>query len=460
MMMRTWAVLAVASVIAPGRAAIADSPSDWLATEGKSAEWIKATAACRDMLNRLLGRGALVRTHLPNVRRYADMLRRTDGFNWKSVTAVEFLQNMQADLLAGAEPSRRYAGSQLAFPYWSETMQRIEAIWVHVPVGYDPAKQHQLFIYYKSGGGIHYRDGKAHGGYRPSAEVANRTGTFHAWSSLNIQVKGRMGVERELAEAPAALAREFSIDPDRVFLSGWSDGGFTAVWLASRWPHLVAGIAPLCANWQYSNVNDVGLCNVPMLCVDGWGDGGYNASQFRRWHALKTMGCDVAGLWGHHGHSYKPYEDVDEFRRIMAWAKTRRRDPWPRRVRYATWNLTWHRAYWLSIERMVEPWLAARIDARVSDDNRIEVLAWNVAAYRLRLSEKLADPKRPLTVVTNGEPSYTGPFRRDLLVEVVKLPRGAFAKSAEMPGGIAAQIERSTYQADPGGGLRIPSRRW
>ncbi len=460
MMMRISAVLAVASALASGRAAIADSPGDWLGARGKNAEWLKATAGCRDMLRRLDSPGALVRRYLPNVRRHAEMLRRTDVFDWKSITAVEFLENMLADLLAGVEPNRRYAGRQLGFAYWSETMQRIEAIWIHVPGGYDPAKRHQLFIYYKCGGGIHYRDGKAHGGYRPGAEVANRTDTFHAWSSLSIQVKGRMGVERELAEAPAALAREFSIDPDRVFLSGWSDGGFTAVWLASRWPHLVAGIAPLCANWQYSNVNDVGLCNVPMLCVDGWGDGGYNAGQFRRWHALKTMGCDVAGLWGHHGHSYKPYEDVAELGRIMAWAKTRRRDLWPRRVRYATWNLTWHRAYWLSIERMVEPWLAARIDARVGDDNRIEVRAWNVAAYRLRLSEKLVDPKRPLTVVTNAKPSYAGPFHKELLVEVVKLPRSRFVKSAGMPGGVAAQIERSTYQTKPAGGLRIPGRRW
>jgi poly(3-hydroxybutyrate) depolymerase len=80
---------------------------------------------------------------------------------------------------------------------------------------------------------------------RPS-KWPTRTDTFHAWSSLDIQVKGRMGAHIELEEATTALCRDFSVDPDRIFLTGWSDGGFTALWLASHYPHLVAGIAPVC----------------------------------------------------------------------------------------------------------------------------------------------------------------------------------------------------------------------
>ena len=453
------ALLAV-TWIAPCPCAASGSPADWLPTAGKSDAWRKAAARCRELLRRLDPDKPPAKRHLPSVRRGAELVRRTPSFDWKTHTAVEFLERMLEDLLAGREPHRRYAGRELAFPYWSEAMRRVEAIWLHVPPSYDPAKEYGLFLYYKCGGGVHYKDGKAHGGYRPSVEAANRTDAFHAWSSLSIQVKGRQGAVVELREAPAAIAREFSVSPDRVFLSGWSDGGFTAVWLASRHPHLVAGIAPVCANWQYGNVGDVALCGVAMLCVDGWGDGGYNAGQFRRWHALATMGADVAGLWGQHGHSYQPYEDPAELRRICDWARTRRRDPWPKRVRYATWNLSWHRAYWVSIERMVRPWLAARIDARVRDGNRVEVRCENVAAYQLTLSEKLLDPRRGVTVVTNGKESYAGAFRRALTVELVAPPRGAFVKSAAMPGGILAQIERSTYQAKPDGGLRMPGRRW
>ena len=60
------------------------------------------------------------------------MLLRTPSFDWKRKTAVEYLENLLVDLIAGREPSRRYVGKGLGYAYWSETMQRIEAIWVHV----------------------------------------------------------------------------------------------------------------------------------------------------------------------------------------------------------------------------------------------------------------------------------------------------------------------------------------
>lgn len=456
----TAALLVGVATLSGAGAARAEAPGAWLAPDGRDPGWVKATAGCRDLLATLKPDDPLVSKYLPNVQRGCSLLRRTASFDWKKRTAIDFLQNMLTDLVAGEAPHRRYAGKGVGFPYWSEAVRQVEAIWVHVPPGYDPAKSYQIFLYYKCGGGIHYKDGKAHGGYRPTVEVANQTDTFHAWSSLNIQVKGRMGADHELREATAALAEEFSIDPDRVFLTGWSDGGFTAVWLASRHPHLVAGIAPNCANWQYANVNQVGLYNVPMLAVDGWTDGGYNHSQFVRWQALQTMGYDVAGLWGHHGHSYQPYEDVVEFKRILDWAKTKRRDLSPKRVRYATWNLYWHRAFWFGIERMVDPCLPAQIDAAVKDGNVIDVRAWNVGAYRLALSDKLADPARPVTVVTNGKPSYSGPFRKELAVELVKPPGGKFLKTAAMPGGITTQVVASTYGLKRGGGLKIADRPW
>ena len=366
-----------------------DSPAQWLSGKGKGERWIEATDRCRALLDQLDPGDARVKAYLTNLRRQCEVIRRVDAFNWKSITAVEFLQNALADLAAGKEPNRRYAGQELGFPYWSQRMQRIEAVWVHVPPAYDPGKSHQLFLYYKSGGGIHYEKGKAAGGYRPTAEMANKTDTFHAWSSLNIQVKGRMGVEIELEEFPAALAGEFSVDPGRVFLTGYSDGGFTALWLATHYPHLVAGIAPNCANWQYTNVEQVNLLNVPYLVVDGWGDGGYVEGNFLRFrgaveHGLRRIGDlrparpHVRALRGRGGVSGRSSTG----RRRRAGTRG------PGSVRYATWNLTWNRAYWVSIERAVEPCLASQIEAEVKEDNRIEVRTHNVAAYAVRLSDE------------------------------------------------------------------------
>jgi hypothetical protein len=211
------------------------------------------------LLGKLNLQDALVEKHLPKVKDKVQILLRSPDFDWRRKTAVEFLENMLEDLAAGREPLLRYAGKGFGYPYWSNTLRRIEATWVHVPPTYDPGKSYQLFIYYKCGGGIHFKDGKVTGGYRPDAQAANQTDTFHAWSSLDIQVKGRYGAAIEAEEFPAALSRDFSVDPDRIFFSGWSDGGFTVLMLAAHYPHLAAGIAPNCGNWQYANVENVAL---------------------------------------------------------------------------------------------------------------------------------------------------------------------------------------------------------
>jgi hypothetical protein len=442
----------------PRPAPVEDPPAAWLSAADKSEAWRTTTGRCRELLGKLNPQDALVQRHLPKVKEKVQLLLRSPDFDWEQKTAVAYLEHMLEDMRAGKEPYVRYRGKEFGYPYWSNTIERIEAIWIHVPPEYDPAKSHQLFLYYKCGGGIHLKDGRAAGGYRPTIDAANRTDSFHAWSSLDIQVKGRKGAHVEVEEASAALCRDFAIDPDRIFLTGWSDGGFTAIWLASHYPHLVAGIAPLCGNWQYGNVENIGLSNVPTLAVDGWGDGGYNSSQFCRWLALRGLGADARCIWGRHGHSYQPYEDAEEFQYIMDWAKGQKRNLYPKKVRYATWNLCWNRAYWLAVDRMENPALAAQVEAEVADGNRIQVQVWNIAAYRLTLSDKLVDPHKPVTVVTNGKPSYSGPVKAELLIEVSPRPEGKFVKDASLPDDIATAIIESSYAMKSP--TAIPARRW
>ena len=449
-------------VLLSGCAVQAAGPAaDWLKTTGKAAGWTQQTAKCRELLGKLKLDDPKAKRYLPKIQADCAMLRKhKGGFNWRTVTGVQFLENLLADLVEGKTPNVRYRGKGVAVAYWSDLMQRIEAIWIHVPPGYDPDKLYQLFLCHKSGGGIHFKKGKATGGYRPTAEVANKFDTFFAWSSLYYGVKGRMCAVDEVIEAMPAICQAFSVDPDRIFTTGYSDGGFTNIWLGAYYPHLFAGIAPGVANWQYSNVSQIGLYGVPMLAVDGWNDGGYNRKNFARFHTLDTMGYDVAATWSHQGHSYAHFEKLATFSKTLAWAKTKRRNLWPKRVRYATWDVTWHRAYWFTIQRFAEPCLPAQIDAQVKG-NRIEVQAWNVAAYKLALSDKLVDPKKDVTVLTNGKGSYTGPFKAELLIELVPRPNGKYVKDADLPGGIGCQIVRSWYGAKrERGGLRIPGRAW
>ena len=149
---------------------------------------------------------------------------------------------------------------------------------------------------------------------------------------------------------------------------------------------------------------------------------------------------------------------MDEFKYILDWAKKYRRDLHPKRVRYATWNLAWHQAYWVSIERMIDPLLACQIDLEVKPDNRIDGRTWNVAELKLSLCNALVDMSRPITVIINGREVYAGPARAELDVKMAERPKAPFVKDAAMPDEIAAVTVGSSY--DTNGFLAIPDRRW
>jgi len=220
------------------------------------------------------------------------------------------------------------------------------------------------------------------------------------------------------------------------------------LFMASRFPHLFAGIAPEVANWQNMNIGSYGWLNVPILVVDGWGDAGYVPENIARFHYLDTMGADIEAIMSKHGHTPDPLDDAKTFTHMMEWARARRRNLWPKRVRYGTFNLYWNRAYWVTIEGMTDHSLGAVIDVRAEAGNRIAVKAKNISSFRLKLSDKLVDPKKDVTVVVNGVETYKDAFRQDLLIELVKRDPARVQKTPKLPGGIMVAMDKAFYADD------------
>lgn len=433
--------------------------SHLLRSDGKSEAWLQGTAAIREHLAAIDPADASAVRWLPAIERRCSALNRTKDIGpWERETFTKVFETLLSDLRDGRAPLSGYAGKTLNYGYWSDHLGKLTGAKIQIPPGYDPTNEHQLFMYYKLGGGTGwYTPTNKWAGpdvegatvtppYRPSAEMSQHTPeTFHVWSSIHMQAKGRMGLVHELQELTEAMALDFSVSLDRIFVSGFSDGGFSALWLATHYPHLIAGVAPEVANWQFSNTFHFNLFNVPLLMVDGWGDGGYVQENFARFSALSTMGYDVAGLVSNHGHGTQSYENPTTVRQMMDWAKTKRRNLNPKRVRWATWNLAWNRAYWFTIERMENPSFAAVIEASI-EGNTVTVRAKNVGAFTLRLNDMLVDVHAPITVITNGEPSYQGSFRDRIEVELIQRIAGKTYKGHLSHGDITQHANRSVYE--------------
>jgi len=226
------------------------------------------------------------------------------------------------------------------------------------------------------------------------------------------------------------ILRDYVIDPNRVYLTGFSMGG-TGCWqLGVHYPDRFAAIAPFCGNadhraWRaefgwidphlswMSPLKDYlenlesntffaeSLLNLPPYCVHGSADD-YVPVQHSRLIVgrLRELGYKVTydeqpGV----GHSSFGSGTTDK---VYTWLLAQRRPSLPRRVAYKTAWLRHSGAYWVKVERFVEPLRFAEIDAEADDANQIWVKTDNVRQFSLDLGSGLIDLTAPVTLIVDG----------------------------------------------------------
>lgn len=176
------------------------------------------------------------------------------------------------------------------------------------------------------------------------------------------------------------MLEQYPIDEDRVYLTGTSSGATGAMHVAAQRPDVFAAVVPLVAFG-----NDLPLenfCNLPLRCEHGVNDWTSAIGNVRvQFQKLKTLGYDAV-LHEHpkagHGISVPPRETLD-------WLFDQRRDRRPQRIVYSCEHPRDGRAYWLRIERFVDPHAIASIEA-VAHNDGIRVTTTNVRQFSLDLT--------------------------------------------------------------------------
>ncbi len=226
-----------------------------------------------------------------------------------------------------------------------------------------------------------------------------------------------------------AVQERYHIDPDRIFLTGMSNGGIGAWLIGMHTAPMFAGIAPMA-----SGLDDVlmpflaNLRNTPIYIIHGAKD------QVMPVDLSRSISRELAALGYPHvyreherehpmaGGHYFPREELPE---LVAWLNRQRRNPSPSRVTVVREATHFQPFSWLRVDA-TDPIAAfsedlitkrddrithrdyARIDATIVGLSRIEVTAERVQRYSLFLNDDLIDLAKPLTVVTNGEVSFEG----------------------------------------------------
>lgn len=278
--------------------------------------------------------------------------------------------------------------------------------------GAAPKRGHSLWISMHGGGGAPARvnDGQWNNQielYEPKEGiyVAPRapTNTWNLWHEGHIDELFDRLIENYVIDR--------GVDPNRVYLMGYSAGGDGVYQLAPRMADRFAA-----ASMMAGHPNGVpmdGLRNLPFMIWMGANDGAYQrneqASNYgKRLDALQES--DPEGyVHATHIVAGKGHWMDREDRAAVPWMAQHTRDPWPKKIVWRQSGRLHERFYWLAL-----PNGAAKNGQTVRaevDGQAITIESEGTAELRLRLHDAIVDLDQPIKITWNGAAQTVTPTR-------------------------------------------------
>jgi transglutaminase-like putative cysteine protease len=281
--------------------------------------------------------------------------------------------------------------------------------WIEKVFGEAPEKGRSLWISMHGGGGApaevndqQWRNQARL--YRPAEGfyVAPRapTNEWNLWHEAHI--------DGMLDRLIAAYVVGRGVDPDRVYLLGYSAGGDGVYQVAPRTADRWAAAAMMAGHPNESTPD--GLRNLPFMIFVGGQDEAYrrNAVAVEWGEKLDALERADPGGYPHRTTVYPECEHWMEGRdaEALPWMAARVREPWPRRVVWKQDDVTHRRFYWLSAAGA-----AAVKDARVVaevEGQTVRIKGVGEGELAVRMRDGWIDLDRPVRVVWNGRQVFSG----------------------------------------------------
>lgn len=209
------------------------------------------------------------------------------------------------------------------------------------------------------------------------------------------------------------VLQRYNVDRDRIYLTGFSNGGTGALYFAELWPQRFAAVVSLMGAGQCNDQVKAGLANLrnlPLLLVHGENDTTItpDCSQTTQTalNELHPATAPELKILPKREHDLTLQSDDGL---TLAFFKDKTRNPFPRTVDLSQFDALAARAYWVEILDG-EPG-KSDIDVRVKTDNTIDIHSHNVKRIRLHLRLELLPKPGDLRIVWNGKKMFSGPLR-------------------------------------------------
>jgi len=336
-------------------------------------------------------------------------------------------------LLEMARRGEKYSppkGTLSELAYVARNDGTVQPYYVHLPEAYTPDREWPLIVF------LH--------GYVPSitvadpwvlgddvCDIAEQNGCILLipYGRRNTDFQG-VG-EVDIYEAIEHTRAQFSIDADRICLSGVSMGGMGAWNMALRRPGFFAATTPISGQtdmFRWWRWDPEAMTPFKRFLV-AWDNAEEMAQSARGQHFFvqhgefdslipviesRSMVEKLQGLgmpvkyYEFPGASHYIYWDTPCYENAWSWSKDFTLDRRPSRVTFRCFSLRYNRAHWLTIDRMKTWGTPATVDATVADDGgRLDITCDNVAALTIDLATCPLQAGEPVhdqfRITINGE---------------------------------------------------------
>lgn len=198
-----------------------------------------------------------------------------------------------------------------------------------------------------------------------------------------------------------------NVDPNRVYLMGYSAGGDGVFQLAPRMSDRFAAVSMMAGHPNETKAD--GLRNVPFALFMGGDDDAYNrnklAEQWRE-ELARLAKEDVGGyehfvqIYPNMGHWMKSKD-----REVLPWFKKFTRQAWPKKIVWLQDDRTHSRLYWLGVDKSLAKERTKIVAEVVGQEIRV---VSEVSPIKLYLNDLLLDLNQPVKVKLNDQQVFEG----------------------------------------------------
>jgi hypothetical protein len=200
------------------------------------------------------------------------------------------------------------------------------------------------------------------------------------------------------------------VDPNRVYIIGYSAGGDGVYQLAPRMADRWAAAAMMAGH--PNDASWLGLRNVGFAVQVGELDSGYNRNKVARQWIEKLDELQKADPKGyvHFGkiHEGKSHWMDREDAKVLPWMAAIRRNPVPDRVVWKQSPVTHDRLYWLALPKDASAVIGAEVIARRDGQTITIESAKKIDRLLVRLDDRMVDLDRSVKVAFRGKTLFEG----------------------------------------------------